>query len=97
MRRRRELAAPAEREQIVERSGEIIIELKYCERCGGLWFREAGSNANLCGPCTNEEPALARRYAEREQQATAEREWIGLSSLIVKNMQGVATEGGSPA
>jgi Zn-finger nucleic acid-binding protein len=80
-----------------ERSGEIIIELKYCERCGGLWFREAGSNANLCGPCTNEEPALARRYAQREQQAAAEREWIGLSSLIVKSMQGVASEAGRQA
>lgn len=82
---------------MLERSGEIIIELKYCERCGGLWFREAGSNANLCGPCTNEEPVLARRYAEREQQAAAERGWIGLSSLVVKNMQGIATEGGSLA
>jgi Zn-finger nucleic acid-binding protein len=82
---------------MLERSEEIIIELKYCERCGGLWFREAGSNANLCGPCTNEEPVLAKRYAEREQRAVEDRGWIGLSSLIVKNMQGVATEGGIPA
>lgn len=82
---------------MLERSAEIIIELKYCERCGGLWFREAGSNANLCGPCTTEEPVLAKRYAERAQQAAAEREWIGLSSLIVKNMQGVATEAGRHA
>ena len=82
---------------MLERSGEIIIELKYCERCGGLWFREAGSNASLCGPCTNEEPVLAKRYTEREQQAVEDRGWIGLSALIVRNMQGVATEGGSPA
>ena len=82
---------------MLERSGQIKIELKYCERCGGLWFREAGSNANLCGPCTNEEPVLARRYADRKQQAEEDRGWIGLSSLIVKNLQGVAAEGGNPA
>lgn len=82
---------------MLERSGEIIIELKYCERCGGLWFREAGSNANLCGPCANQEPVLAKRYAVREQQASADRAWVGLSSLIVDNMQAVATEAGRNA
>lgn len=97
VRRHRELAVPAEREQMLERSGEIKIELKYCERCGGLWFRESGSNANLCGPCTKEEPVLARRYAEREQQAAEDRSWIGLSSLVVRTMQGVATEAGRHA
>jgi hypothetical protein len=97
VRRRRELAVPAEREPMLDRSGEIIIELKYCERCGGLWFREAGSNANLCGPCTGEEPVLAKRYAEREQQAAADRVWLGLSSTIVDSMQAVATETGRHA
>jgi hypothetical protein len=29
----------------------IRIELKYCERCGGLWFRIAGSNQHYCPPC----------------------------------------------
>ncbi len=82
---------------MLERSAEIIIELKYCERCGGLWFREAGSNANLCGPCTTEEPVLAKRYADREQQASADRAWMGLSSLIIESMQGVATENGRHA
>lgn len=97
MRRRRELAMPAEREPMLERSEEIIIELKYCERCGGLWFREAESNANLCGPCTNEEPGLAKRYADREQQASSDRAWRELSTFIVDNMQAVATEAGRNA
>ena len=79
---------------MVQRSDEIIIELKYCERCGGLWFREAGSNANLCGPCVNEEPALAKRYAERVQQASVDRAWAELTSVIVERMEGVATETG---
>jgi Zn-finger nucleic acid-binding protein len=79
---------------MLERSEGLIIELKYCERCGGLWFREAGSNANLCGPCTNQEPVLARRYAEREQQAARDQAWDGLSSMVVERLQGVAAEAG---
>ena len=40
---------------------------------------------------------LARRYAEREQQAVADDAWSGLSSLVVQCLQGVAAEGGSQA
>ncbi len=27
------------------------VELKYCERCGGLWLRRAGDPAVYCAPC----------------------------------------------
>ncbi len=27
------------------------LELKYCERCGGLWLRLQGSEATYCGAC----------------------------------------------
>ncbi len=77
-----------------ERSTENIIELKYCERCGGLWFREAGTNANLCGPCMNQEPLLAKRYAERERKAATDRTWAGLSTIVLESLQGVAAEPG---
>jgi hypothetical protein len=31
---------------------EIIrLELKYCERCGGLWMRLYGSAEAYCPPC----------------------------------------------
>lgn len=31
---------------------EIIeVELKYCERCGGLWIRPCGSERVFCGNC----------------------------------------------
>jgi Zn-finger nucleic acid-binding protein len=31
---------------------EIVeVELKYCERCGGLWVRPVGSDRVLCGSC----------------------------------------------
>jgi hypothetical protein len=32
--------------------GEIEeVELKYCERCGGLWLRLKGSQQVYCSPC----------------------------------------------
>ena len=27
------------------------VELKYCERCGGLWFREKGRSGVYCAAC----------------------------------------------
>jgi hypothetical protein len=30
---------------------EILIELKYCERCGGLWLRPQGADAVYCADC----------------------------------------------
>ena len=32
-------------------SGAIQLELKYCERCGGLWLRPRGSELVFCGSC----------------------------------------------
>jgi len=33
--------------------GNVIqLELKYCERCGGLWLRRKGTDHNYCAPCT---------------------------------------------
>lgn len=34
----------------------IEVELKYCERCGGLWLRRKGSDQVYCATC---EPAMA--------------------------------------
>jgi len=39
---------------------ETQLELKYCERCGGLWLREMGCGEVYCGNCLsamNELPA----------------------------------------
>lgn len=30
---------------------EIQVELKYCERCGGLWLRPQGTNGVYCASC----------------------------------------------
>jgi hypothetical protein len=35
--------------------GEAVrMELKYCERCGGLWVRECGAGVVYCGSCQME-------------------------------------------
>lgn len=33
-------------------SGAIQLELKYCERCGGLWLRPKNSELVLCSRCS---------------------------------------------
>lgn len=33
---------------------ELKIELKYCERCGGLFFRRADATHVYCFPCEPE-------------------------------------------
>ena len=47
---------------------EIIqLELKYCERCGGLWLRVRGSGNIYCAACTAETadlPGMRRRPAK---------------------------------
>ena len=54
---------------------EIHVELKYCERCGGLWLRPEGAEEVYCASCravlaampnTEEAPApKARRRKPR--------------------------------
>jgi hypothetical protein len=34
------------------------MELKYCERCGNIWLRRAGSQRTRCAPCANAEASL---------------------------------------
>jgi hypothetical protein len=29
----------------------IMVELKYCERCGGLWLRPVNTDGVYCTPC----------------------------------------------
>jgi len=40
----------------------VELELKYCERCGGLWLRRKGELAVYCGPCL---PKVAEAAIER--------------------------------
>jgi hypothetical protein len=77
-------------------SWQVLVELKYCERCGELWFRESGSNASLCGPCTTQEPRVAQRYEERRKEGIDAR-WFGPMTETVQSLQAVALEAGRPS
>jgi hypothetical protein len=34
-----------------ESTGEVRMELKYCERCGGLWLRPTDGGQIYCAAC----------------------------------------------
>ena len=40
-------------------SALIVLEPKYCELCGGLWLRPAGSSPIYCVRCAPEIAVLA--------------------------------------
>jgi uncharacterized Zn finger protein (UPF0148 family) len=79
---------------------EIQVELKYCERCGGLWLRPQGTNGVYCASCRvclaampnpGEAPARkarSRRKA-RARASDVQREDLQ-SSAQMEYLQGVA-------
>jgi Zn-finger nucleic acid-binding protein len=44
---------------------EMKFELKYCERCGGLWLRPVGGEQIYCTACWREMAQLPRASWER--------------------------------
>src|SRR6202140_229927 len=79
---------------------EIQVELKYCERCGGLWLRPQGTNGVYCGSCRGGLAALPnpgeapprRARSRRKARARAtdvQREDLQ-SSAQIEYVQGVA-------
>lgn len=46
----------------------IRLELKYCERCGGLWVRRSGLDESFCGPCARVEAQMPERRKQRERR-----------------------------
>jgi len=79
---------------------EIQVELKYCERCGGLWLRQEGTNGVYCASCRERLAAMpnpgeapprkarSRRKA-RAQAADVQREDLQ-SRTRIEYLQGVA-------
>jgi len=67
---------------------EIIrLELKYCERCGGLWMRTQGTGEVYCPPCAEQMsdlPAGRKRrklrllVIDRAEIKSECEEWSGL-------------------
>jgi hypothetical protein len=47
-------------------TNELQFELKYCERCGGLWLRPAGGGQIYCMACGREMAKLPPPSREPE-------------------------------
>ncbi len=81
-------------------SQEIRVELKYCERCGGLWLRPQGADGVYCASCRaglaampdpgEAPPRKARpRRKARAQEKHLQREDLQ-SQARIECLQGVA-------
>ena len=78
---------------------EIRVELKYCERCGGLWLRPQGAEGVYCASCRvalaampnpgEAPPRKARRRKARAQRTLVQREDLQ-SPARIEYLQGVA-------
>jgi len=49
----------------------LQVELKYCERCGGLWLRPAGSGEVYCAGCGPEMAELPLPAEKRTRAKTS--------------------------
>jgi len=79
---------------------EILIELKYWERCGGLWLRPQGANAVYCAGCqvlveARQNPVVTPPFKPRPRrwrgQRTGKQKDDFRSSGRIDCLQGVAT------
>lgn len=60
--------------EMPETSRERVMQLKVCERCGGLWLRPAESGWIYCEPCKqkmDEMPTVAGKRRERKAEVAA--------------------------
>jgi len=72
---------------------EIQVELKYCERCGGLWLRPRGTEGVHCATCRARlaampDPGEVQRGQSRHRARGQERE-VAIPTRI-DHLQGVA-------
>lgn len=54
---------------------ENSLELKYCERCGGLWLRPVGGGQIYCTVCSRAMAELPPPSTEVKRKATRRRDW----------------------
>ena len=52
-------------------ANSIQLELKYCERCGGLWLRPKGSELVFCASCARVIAGLAPNSRFLNQRVAA--------------------------
>jgi hypothetical protein len=79
---------------------EIQVELKYCERCGGLWLRPQGARGVYCAGCRARLEAMPNpgeappRKARSRRRARLPRAEIQRATLLnpfrIEYLEGVA-------
>jgi Zn-finger nucleic acid-binding protein len=68
---------------------EIIeMELKYCERCGGLWLRTCGSERVYCSAC-------AEKNGERRPTHSSRKSLEGMTEAVLEHLSVLCGEGGN--
>ena len=50
----------------------MCLELKYCERCGGLWLRPKGSDLIFCVGCAKTMAGLVPLWPRRQASSNHE-------------------------
>ncbi len=78
---------------------EVQVELKYCERCGGLWLRRQGADGVYCASCRvrlaampipKEAPPEARRGRKARLPGTKARREAVQGQGHIEYLEGVA-------
>ncbi len=76
---------------------QIQVELKYCERCGGLWLRPQGTDGVYCTGCRIRIAAMPDRGETVPRKARQRRKGTDVQSEALQKparieyLQGVAT------
>ena len=61
---------------------ENSVELKYCERCGGLWLRRPGHDEVHCGRCRPQRAALMRTGRGRNSKPPMKQNALQIVRLL---------------
>ncbi len=80
--------------EAVMKQNYVELELKYCERCGGLWLRRRGMQNVYCASCV---PRMAQFPVPRKARGAPRR---GMGDVLefegrLQELMGVGTEGGN--
>jgi Zn-finger nucleic acid-binding protein len=67
------------------RQDEVSVELKHCERCGGLWLRRPGQDVVYRERCRAQRAALLRTGRGRMAQNSLQIECLrGVADMAVR-------------
>ena len=61
---------------------EAAMELKYCERCGGLWLRRLGQDVVYCEGCRAQIAALLRPPRRRGPERVLATNQVQIECLL---------------